>query len=485
LHRLSPIKVEAALPTRMETQSTQIDSRWSTCLRLIKNNVSQSQFDIWFEPISFSCFDDKKQELTLCVPSPFIMEHIEKNYLNLLRKVLNHVYGKGIRLRYTITTDATNHITQTVDGTVSATPAMPRLQTVTPNKSPEPLQELDSQLNVNYTFDNFVEGDSNKLPLTVGRAIVQNPHQATFNPLFIYGGSGVGKTHLVNAIGLKLKELYPNLRVLYVSAHLFQIQYTDSVLRNKVNDFIAFYQSIDVLIIDDVQEFTAVQKTQNAFFHIFNHLHQNGRRLILTSDRPPVALEGMEERLLTRFKWGLLAELEQPSEKLRRDILLYKIRRDGLRVAAPVVDYIAKVVDRSIRDLEGVLTSLMAYSVVNNCEIDIPLAERVISRTVGLSKRKEPISVDAILDQTCRFFAIDRDDVLSSCRKAPVVLARQVVMYLAQKHTHLSTTKIGAFVGHRGHATVIHSCQTVNLRLQNDQMFRERLAELEAQLQSR
>ena len=309
----------------------------------------------------------------------------------------------------------------------------------------------------------------------MGRAIAQNPKQSTFNPLFIYGGSGVGKTHLVNAIGNRLRELHPELRVLYISAHLFQVQFVNAHLQKKINDFISFYQSINVLIIDDVQEFAGQEKTQLAFFHIFNHLHQNGRQLILTSDRPPVALQGMEERLLTRFKWGLLAELERPDVDLRRDILQMKIRRDGLNISEPVVNFIAQHVDKSIRDLEGVINSLMVHSIVNGSEIDVTMAENVITRTIGLSQQRREITIDDILEQTCQVF-------LSSSRKANTVLGRQVAMYLTQKHTRLSTTKIGIAIGRRNHATVVHSCQSIAQRLTTDADLRARIEQLEAQL---
>ena len=304
------------LPKRMEAHHTHTDTRWTECLRMIHNNLQEQQFNTWFAPIHSVTFNEERRELTLCVPSPFIYEYIEKHFVKLLSAVLKHVYGAGVSLIYKVMTDATNDISMDLEGsTAGALKAQPRVDV---NKSPRLLQELDSQLRPEYTFDNFVEGAANKLPRTVGLAIAQNPKQSTFNPLFIYGGSGTGKTHLVNAIGLRLKELHPELRVLYVSAHLFQVQYTDSVRNNTTNDFINFYQNIDVLIIDDVQEFVT-KATQQTFFHIFNHLHQNGRQLILTSDRPPVALQGMEERLLTRFKWGLLAELERPDVELRRN----------------------------------------------------------------------------------------------------------------------------------------------------------------------
>ncbi len=449
---------------------------------MIQNNVQRQQFETWFAPITFVCFDESSRQLTLCVPSPFIREYIEAHFLKLFRAVLLRCFGEGVRLIYEVQVDATNDLHIDEEATSRSTQVGTPVRMSGLNRSPRQLQALDSQLKAEYTFDNFIEGDSNKLPRTVGLAIAQNPRQATFNPLFIYGGSGVGKTHLVNAIGTRLKELHPQLRVLYVSAHLFQVQYTDSVRQNTLNDFIAFYQSIDVLIIDDVQEFATLQKTQLTFFHIFNHLHQNGRQLILTSDRPPVALQGMEERLLTRFKWGLLAELERPNESLRRDILRYHIRHDGLHIPENVVSYIAAHVDNSIRDLEGVLNSLMAYSVVYNCDVDIALAERVIGRTIGLALQRPPITVESIVERTCAYFDQSPSDIMSSSRKANIVLVRQVIMYLAQKHTTLSTTRIGMAIGRRGHATVLHSCQAISRRLEADSEFRARVAELEQNL---
>jgi len=469
----------------METAS-HIDSRWSACLRLIHNNIAKQLYDTWFAPITFSQFDEERRELTLCVPSPFFVEYIEAHFVRLLRMVLVHIYGEGVRLSYTVTTDATHHLTQTVEATDHSTAVGQHLRSGGANEAPQPLQELDSQLKAEYTFDNFVEGLSNKLPRTVGQAIAADPKQTAFNPFFIYGPSGSGKTHLVNAIGTRIKELHPQKRVLYVAAHLFQVQYTDAVRQNKVNDFIAFYQSIDVLIIDDIQEFATLQKTQMAFFHIFNHLHLNGRQLILTSDRPPVALQGMEERLLTRFKWGLLAELERADLELRRDILRHKIRHNGLLIPENVIDYIAIHVDQSIRDLEGVVNSLMVYSMVWKHPIDVELAQRVIERSVGSpqARAQRALTVDTILEQTCQFFDIDRDEVLSQSRKAAVVQARQVAMYLTQKLTNLSTAKIGVAIGRRNHATVVHSCQNVSRRMTEDADFNDRVSQLQQMLRA-
>ncbi len=469
----------------INNDSTQA-KRWEACLRIIQSNLDAQQYATWFEPIAFDSFDEQSNELKVRVPSPFVYEYIESHFLSLLRAVLKRVYGERIRLVYNITTDATNNLSLDLEASNRSTRVQQPASQVALNQSPRPLQELDSQLKPEYTFDNFVEGSTNKLPRTVGLAIAENPRQATFNPLFIYGPSGCGKTHLVNAIGTRLKELHPQMRVLYVSAHLFQVQYTDSVRKNTVNDFISFYQTIDALIIDDIQEFASLHKTQLAFFHIFNHLHQNGRQLILTSDRPPIELQGMEERLLTRFKWGLLAELERPNEELRRNILRSKIHHDGLRISEPVINYIASVVSHSVRDLEGVINSLMAYSVVYNCDIDLQMAERVITRTIGTARATTPaeVTIDTIIDCTCQAFDVDRKELLSKSRKANIALSRQVAMYLAQKHTRLSTTKIGFAIGRRNHATVIHACQNISARLQSEEQLRQQVADLEQQLTS-
>ena len=296
---------------------------WNHCLQMIHDNVPETTFKTWFEPIVPLKYEDKA--LTIGVPSPFFYEFLEEKFADLLRATLNKQIGEGTRLMYSVLTDKTNHISVNMEST-NRSSAVPAHQTIrNGNKTPSPMQapapqDLDPHLNPNYNFENFIKGISNEFSRTVGETVAQNPAK-TFNPLFLYGPSGVGKTHLTNAIGTRIKELYPEKRVLYISAHLFQVQYTDSVRTNHFNDFINFYQTIDVLIIDDIQEFAGVTKTQNTFFHIFNHLHQNGKQLILTSDRAPVMLQGMEERLLTRFKWGLVAELEKPDVNLRKDIL--------------------------------------------------------------------------------------------------------------------------------------------------------------------
>ena len=298
--------------------------------------------------------------------------------------------------------------------------------------------------------------------------------------LFVYGPSGCGKTHLVNAIGWRVKQLHPQLRVLYISAHLFTVQYTDAVRQNKTNELIAFYQQIDVLIIDDIQELSGKLKTQNTFFHIFNHLQLNNKQIILTADRPPIKIEGLEDRLLTRFKWGLQAEIEKPTKALRKAILLNKVKRDGLNIPEKVVEYIAQHVDESVRDLEGILTSLMAYSVVYNCEISMQLVNKMMPRFVTKIQSEAPKTIDSIKNKVCQYFNISLDVIDSRCRTQRVSYIRQVAIYLANKHTDLSTVQIGRNVGGRNHATVMHSITQLKNLLDVDAEVRRDINEIEA-----
>jgi chromosomal replication initiator protein len=318
---------------------------------------------------------------------------------------------------------------------------------------------------------------------TLAEAVAQKPGGTAFNPLFLYGASGVGKTHLANAIGTKIKEIYPEKRVLYVSAHLFQVQYTDSVRNNTTNDFINFYQTIDVLIIDDIQEFAGVTKTQNNFFHIFNHLHQNGKQLILTSDRAPVLLQGIEERLLTRFKWGMVAELEKPTVELRKNILRNKIHRDGLQFPPEVIDYIAENVNESVRDLEGIVIAIMARSTIFNKEIDLDLAQHIVHGVVH--NETKAVTIDDILKVVCKHFDLEPSAIHTKSRKREVVQARQIAMYLAKNHTDFSTSKIGKFIGNKDHATVLHACKTVKGQLEVDKSFSAEVQEIESLLKKR
>lgn len=456
---------------------------WDKSLLLIKENVSEQQFNTWFKPIVFEKFDEKTRTLLLQVPSPFVYEYLEENFIDLLGKVLTKNFGQGIRLSYRVVTDKTNNLAQILPSDPPAGINEKEVESNTRgNQSPTQMdavrsQQIPSQLNPHHTFSNYIEGASNKLPRSVGMSIAEHPNTTQFNPMFVYGPSGCGKTHLINAIGVRTKQLYLAKRVLYISARLFQVQYTNAVRNNTVNDFINFYQTIDMLIVDDIQEWTSATKTQETFFHIFNHLFMNGKRIILASDRPPVDLQGMSDRLLTRFSCGLIAELEKPNVELCMDILQNKIKRDGLRIPENVVRFIAQTANGSVRDLEGVINSLMAYSVVYNSNIDMRLAERVIKRAVKIDDN--PLTIDDILDSVCNHFEVTVAAVNGRSRKREYVEARQVSMYLAQKYTKMPASRIGKLMGGRDHSTVIHSCSKVEKRLEVDKLFLDEIASIE------
>ena len=445
---------------------------------MIRNNIQEQQFNTWFAPIHSLGFDEERKELTLCVPSPFVYEYIEEHFIKLLSVVLKRVYGAGVRLMYKVMTDATNNLSMELEASQSATVRVAMAAPV--NQAPRPLQQIDSQLRPDYTFENFIEGKSNKLPRTVGLAIAQNPKQSTFNPLFIYGGSGTGKTHLVNAIGLRTKELHPDKRVLYLSAHLFMVQFTDARKNNVFNDFMHFYQSIDMLIVDDMQELAGMTATQNAFFHIFDHLRRNGKQIIMTCDRPPVSLQGMEDRLITRFKSGLMAEMEKPEEGLRRSILHSIVKHDGLNIPDDVLDYISSNVSNSVRELEGIIHSLLAYSVVYGKDIDLEFAQRILAGRTKVEKKI--VTIDQIISCTCEHFNVKEEEIFGKSRKADIVTVRQMSMYLAHKHTKLTASKIGIYVGNRDHATVLHGIKTIDGRLKVDKGLQRHLEELEEKL---
>ena len=453
---------------------------WDQSLLLIKDNVTEQQFNTWFKSIVLESYNDKTHTLRLQVPSMFAYEYLEENYLELLSAVLSRTFGKGVGLEYRVLTDKAHGLTQDLQSEPVANIDAQHPKTRA-NQSPTVLdavqpQQIDSQLNPHLTFGNFIEGDSNKLPRSVGLSIAEHPGKTSFNPMFIYGPSGCGKTHLINAIGVRIKELYPEKRVLYISARLFQVQYMNSTRNNTSIDFINFYQTIDVLIVDDVQEWTG-KGTLDTFFHIFNHLFRNGKRIILASDRPPVDLQDMPERLLTRFACGLIAELEKPNVQLCVDILESKIKRDGLKIPRDVVQFIAETANGSVRDLEGVVNSLMAYSVVYNCNIDMRLAERVIQRAVKVDDK--PLTIDDIVETVCNHFNVSASAVSSRSRKHEYVVARQVSMYLAQKYTKMTASRIGKLVGGRDHSTVIHSCTQVEQLMKTDRHFGEEIASIE------
>lgn len=455
---------------------------WDNSLLLIKDSVTEQQYNTWFKPIVFESYKPSTKTLLVQVPSPFVYEYLEQNFVDLLSKVLHRNFGEGIRLTYRVVTDKEHKLSQDIeadpdDADMAKQTRECAQQAAAQPAAPQQQEDIDTQLDPKLTFNNYMEGDSNKLPRSVGLSIAEHPNTTQFNPMFIYGPSGSGKTHLVNAIGLKAKQMYPQKRVLYVSARLFQTQYTDAVLHNASNDFINFYQSIDMLIVDDIQEWAGKAKTLNTFFHIFNHLFRNGKRIILACDRPPVELKDMPDRLLTRFSCGLVCELEKPNIQLCVDILSNKIRRDGLKIPVDVISFIAQTCNGSVRDLQGAINGLLAYSIVYNSSIDIRLAERVIKRAVKVDDK--PLTIDDIVETVCHHYNVTVTAVNSKSRKRDYVVARQVTMYLAQKYTKMPASRIGKLVGNRDHSTVIHSCLKVEERLKIDAGFSDELVSIE------
>jgi chromosomal replication initiator protein len=454
---------------------------WNKCLTVIRDNVSEVAYQTWFSPIV--PLDYKNNEFVLQVPSQFFYEYIEEKFIDLLRNTIYREIGEGTQLKYRIVMDKASQTVTEIPSTKknSIVSAAIKNNTVPNPFAKVALNDIDPQLNTIYSFDSFIQGRSNALARSAGLSIANDPGNTAFNPLFLHGHSGVGKTHLVHAIGVSTKEKYPDKRVLYLSANTFQVQYTDAVRKNTVNDFVNFYQTIDVLIIDDVHEFAGKTATQNTFFHIFNHLHQSRKQIILTCDRSPASIQGMEDRLLTRFKWGLTAELQQPDYELRKAILENRIYRDGLVISNDVVEFIAKNVSESIRDLEGVIVSLLAHSMLNkNAPIDMQLAEQVVGKIISLEPKI--ISVDHIKRTVCEHLNLEVESILTSSRKREVAQARQIAMYLSKQYTKLSLSSIGHAIGNRDHATVLHACKTVADLMSINKSFKASIEEIEAKL---
>ncbi len=455
--------------------------QWQRCLDILKVNSDKQTYETWFAPIGFESMDVQTNTITLRLLSNYIYETLEndRKLKSLLYSVLWAVFNDKLQIRYRVLADSTSGTTTDMDGTAGTT-SEAKINRRTKKVEQTQSSDLESRLNEQYTFETFIEGNGNKLLRSVGQSIADNPKQTTFNPLFVYGSSGVGKTHLVNAIGVQFKRNFPEKRVLYLSAHDFKVQYMTARQQNRINDFIYFYQTIDVLIIDDIQEIAGNAATQQTFFHIFNHLKLNGKQIIITSDQAPATMPSMEERLITRFKWGLAAELERPDQELCKKILMNKIMQDGLLIKEDVVDYIAQNIVYSIRDLEGILSSLMAHSLAFNRDIDLSIAKQVMSKTSKTQKKS--VTVELILETVCRYFNVSQEDVMGKTRKANVVMVRQLAMFLASRFTKLTMSKIGMYIGGRNHATVLHSIKQIQNHLSTDTTFQQQVSEIEEDL---
>ncbi len=462
-----------------EEQNIQL---WNKCLAILRDNLDAEQFKAWFEPIVASEYVDNK--LTLRLPSQYFVQQIEQNYIQLFSATLRRVYGSDVKLFYTfniIKDTPSSSVTIAHDNSsvkLNSSVARQTQQVANPFASVE-LDDIDPQLNPRYTFENYCVSMSNKLAVSVGKAIADDPNCKTFNPMFLFGPTGSGKTHLIQAIGISIKEKRPRTRVLYTTSRIFELQYTTAVTRNKLNDFINFYQSIDVLILDDIQELAGKTGTQNTFFHIFNHLHQNQKQLIMSSDCCPSDLDGMVPRLISRFKWGMTVELYKPDIELRRGVLRMKAAQDGLELNDDVIEFIAQNVTESIRDLEGIVVALLAHATMLNQEIDLELAMKVIGNTVNIKKKQ--LSFELIAETVSRFYNIDEQLLYGKSRKREISDARQLVMYLTKKKTQLSSTNIGQKLS-RDHATVLHACKQIEQRLSIEKKFRHEVEMIENEL---
>ncbi|TFH48282.1 MAG: chromosomal replication initiator protein DnaA, partial [Bacteroidia bacterium] len=437
----------------------------------------------------------EKNILTIQVPSPFFYEYLEEQYIDILRKTLRREIGNEAKLEYNIIMENsayTNGKPYTVRYPSRNKTDLQNKPMQVPFEVTQPairnpfiipgIKELhfDPRLNPDYSFANFIEGECNRLASSAGIAVGNNPGGTAFNPLMIYGDSGLGKTHLVQAIGILVKEKFPDKTVLYVNANKFQTQFVESIRNNNKNDFLHFYQMIDVLIIDDVHEFAGKEKTQDTFFHIFNHLHQSGKQLILTCDKPPVELQGMEQRLLSRFKWGLLADLQKPDFETRLAILRKKAYNDGIELPDEIFEFLAENIASNIRELESGLISLYAQSTLNRKEVTLELARQMVDRLVNTQRRE--ITIDYIQKVVCEYYKIPVDLMQGKTRKREIVQARQVSMYFSKSLTKASLASIGSLIGGKDHATVLHACKTVNNLIDTDRHFRNQINEIEKKL---
>jgi chromosomal replication initiator protein len=464
---------------------------WKKCLQIIKDNVSAQSYKTWFEPIKPVKLEEKI--LTIEVPSQFFYEWLEEHYISLLRKIIRNQLGNDGRLEYSIVMEtavadakpytvripAKGHndlknspvtMPVTVDKTIRNPFVIPGLKKV----------NVESQLNSNYSFETFIEGDCNRLARSAGYAVASKPGGTSFNPLLLYGGVGMGKTHLAHAIGIEIKNQHPGKTILYVSSEKFTHQFIDAVKNNAQNDFIHFYQMIDVLILDDIQFFAGKEKTQDVFFHVFNHLHQTGKQLILTSDKAPVDIQGMEQRLLSRFKWGLAADLQMPDLETRIAILHKKMYVDGIELPKEIVEYIAYSITSNVRELEGALISILAQSSLNRKAVTLELAKQMIDKFVKNTNHE--VSIDYIQKVVCDYFDLPIEMLKSKTRKRQVVQARQIAMYFAKSMTKSSLSNIGAHCGGKDHATVLHACRTVNNLIETDKKFKASVQELQKKI---
>lgn len=445
---------------------------WQKASLFLRNNLPEQQYAAWFSSVESLGFDGST--LNLLVPSKYYAEQIDMRFINVLNAAIKKNYGDNIDIvykYYVVGNDQQSAVSERSAGMSQAIINNSAAPAANPFINERP-KAFDSQLNPRYNFENYCYGDSNLIARTIAESIADDPTNKTFNPMIVFGPTGVGKTHLIQAIGIRIKERNPQARVLYVTARLFQSQYTAANHKGQINNFYHFYQSIDTLIVDDVQDLAGKPDTQNTFFNIFNQLHQNNRQIIMSSDCPPSEMDGFEARLLSRFKWGASVELFKPDRELRRRVLIKKARQDGLDLPEDVIDYIVDNVTDSIRELVGVVVSLVAHATVMNCDITLPLAQTVVANAIRIKRRQ--VNFEMVTQAVSSYFKIENDTLFTKSRKREISDARQIVMYLAKKLVGMSLKNIGTKLG-RTHATVIYACRNIEERMPIDKDLRESL----------
>jgi chromosomal replication initiator protein len=464
---------------------------WSDCLEVIRKEVDEQSFNTWFKPITPLKSDG--DVLTIQVPSQFFYEWLEEHYVPVLRKAIHQVMGPGGRLEYSVVVDSGNQKNPPLMVNYPNGAGTKRYPSQSSNGTPEdyspfsvkalnPLT-VNSRLNPNYTFENFVEGDCNRLARSAGVAVAKKPGVTSFNPLMLYGGVGVGKTHLVQAIGNEIKKNLPEKIVLYIDQNDFTSQFLNALQNHKIQEFQNYYLQVDLLILDDVQFLAGREKTQEMFFHIFNQLHQSGKQIIMTSDCPPRDLKGFQERLLSRFKWGLTADLQEPDFETKLAIIHNKMQSDGIEISTEVAEYLAYSVDTNLRDMEGVLNSLLFHATLLKKDIDLELAKEVLKNIV--KEIQSDVSVDYIQKTVADYFKVELEQMKSKVKKREIVIPRQVAMYFCKRYTQLTLALIGENFGGRDHSTVIHALESVEDMMKTDANFKNSVDDLTKKFKSR
>ena len=459
---------------------------WQMCLSQIKEQTSDEEFSKWFKPIVPLDFDGTT--LKLRVPNESYVYHIEKHFIPLLTPIIHQQFGLKTKLRYAVPQAEQPASTVVSDADMTAINTFATQTNTTNIKNPFVIPGIrklviDPQLNPNYTFDTFVEGDCNRLCRSAGFSVAVDPGATPFNPLYIYGDSGLGKTHIAQAIGMEAKQRRPSMQVLYVSMNKFQAQFTNAVRSGEINDFIHFYQMLDMLIIDDIQELAGKEKTQNAFFNIFNHLHLSNKQLILTSDKPPVELKDIEQRLITRFKWGLSTQLLQPDYETKVKIIRNKAVKLNAEVPQEVVEFLAENINANVREIEGALSSLVANASFLGKKISITLAREILKVYVQFNQRE--ITIEHIRKVVCEYMGLSAEVFNSPKRTREIAQARQIAMYLSKQHTKAPLTTIGAAIGGKNHATVLHACKAISNLMETDKVFCHQVEEIEKKVLAR